>query len=81
MVALGFEVLLGSLTFTGSLMAFGKLQDLLPSGRSSTGARTSSTCSSSAAAVAIAAYLTVNPGTAGPVPGLRSCSAWCSASC
>ena len=30
MTALGFEVLLGSLTFTGSLMAFGKLQGFLP---------------------------------------------------
>jgi H+-translocating NAD(P) transhydrogenase subunit beta len=30
MTALGFEVLLGSLTITGSLMAFGKLQELLP---------------------------------------------------
>src|SRR5207247_6913018 len=28
--ALGLEVLLGFLTFTGSLMAFGKLQGLLP---------------------------------------------------
>ena len=31
MAALGFEVLLGSLTVTGALMAFGKLQELLPS--------------------------------------------------
>jgi H+-translocating NAD(P) transhydrogenase subunit beta len=30
MGALGFECLLGSLTFTGSLMAFGKLQGVLP---------------------------------------------------
>src|SRR5437868_15022276 len=30
MAFLCLEVLLGSLTFTGSLMAFGKLQDLLP---------------------------------------------------
>src|SRR5580700_11181630 len=29
-LALGFEVLLGSLTVTGSLMAFGKLQEILP---------------------------------------------------
>ncbi|MES2176562.1 MAG: NAD(P)(+) transhydrogenase (Re/Si-specific) subunit beta [Gemmatimonadota bacterium] len=30
MAALGFEVLLGSLTVTGALMAFGKLQELIP---------------------------------------------------
>ena len=30
MAALGFEVLLGALTVTGSFMAFGKLQELLP---------------------------------------------------
>ena len=31
MTAIGFEVLLGSLTVTGALMAFGKLQEILPS--------------------------------------------------
>ena len=31
MTALGFEVLFGSLTITGSLMAFGKLQELVKS--------------------------------------------------
>ncbi len=31
MAALGFEVMFGSLTITGSLMAFGKLQGLVPS--------------------------------------------------
>ncbi|HET7040754.1 MAG TPA: NAD(P)(+) transhydrogenase (Re/Si-specific) subunit beta, partial [Gemmatimonadales bacterium] len=30
MAALGFEVLFGSLTVTGSFMAFGKLQEILP---------------------------------------------------
>src|SRR5207244_9126972 len=30
MVPLGFEVIIGSLTFTGSLMAAAKLQELLP---------------------------------------------------
>ncbi|HEY0712290.1 MAG TPA: NAD(P)(+) transhydrogenase (Re/Si-specific) subunit beta, partial [Polyangia bacterium] len=30
MTAIGFEVMLGALTFTGSLMAFGKLQGVLP---------------------------------------------------
>ena len=30
MIALGFEVLFGALTVTGSLMAFGKLQEVLP---------------------------------------------------
>ena len=30
MIALGFEVLFGALTVTGSLMAFGKLQEILP---------------------------------------------------
>jgi NAD(P) transhydrogenase subunit beta len=31
MAALGFEILFGALTITGSLVAFGKLQELLPS--------------------------------------------------
>ena len=31
MAALGFEVMFGSLTITGSFMAFGKLQGFIPS--------------------------------------------------
>ena len=43
MVALVVETLLGFLTFTGSLMAIGKLQEMLPSGPSPTRTRTWST--------------------------------------
>ena len=40
MAALGFEVLFGALTVTGSFMAFGKLQELVTGRPSPTGART-----------------------------------------
>ena len=43
MAALGFEVMFGSLTITGSFMAFGKLQELIPGRRSPIAGRTSST--------------------------------------
>ena len=43
MTALGFEVVIGGLTFTGSLMAAAKLQELLPGAPSPTRARTSRT--------------------------------------
>ena len=64
--AIGAEVLLGFLTFTGSLMAAGKLQESAsPRGRSRTAARTSSTsrCSPSRS-------------LAGVVPGRRSRRSW-----
>ena len=48
MGALVLEVLLGFLTFTASLMAFGKLQEILPTRPSPGGARTSSISRSSA---------------------------------
>ena len=49
MIALVLETLLGFLTFTASLMAFGKLQEILPTGPSRTRARTLSTWESLAA--------------------------------
>ena len=41
MTAIGLEVVLGFLTFTGSLVAAGKLQGLIGTAPGSTGARTS----------------------------------------
>jgi len=62
MAALSLEVILGYLTFTGSLMAFGKLQDLLP-GRPIVYKRQNFTnLFLLAVAVAIGVYLVVNPG-------------------
>jgi proton-translocating NAD(P)+ transhydrogenase subunit beta len=62
MAALGIEVLLGFLTFTGSLMAFGKLQGLLP-GRPIVGPfQNVGNLTLLAAAVAIIALLVVDPG-------------------
>ena len=62
MVALTFEVLLGALTVTGSLMAFGKLQELLPSRPIVYRGHNAVNIALLAGAVAIGAYLTANPG-------------------
>jgi proton-translocating NAD(P)+ transhydrogenase subunit beta len=62
MGALGLEVLLGYLTFTGSLMAFGKLQGLLPTKPILYKGQNFVNLSVFAAAVGIAGYLVVNPG-------------------
>jgi NAD(P) transhydrogenase subunit beta len=62
MGALGFEVLLGSLTFTGSLMAFGKLQGILPGRPIVYRGQNVINLSLLAVAVALAAYLVVDPG-------------------
>jgi NAD(P) transhydrogenase subunit beta len=61
MGALGFEVLLGSLTFTGSLMAFGKLQGILPGRPIVYRGQNVMNLSLLAAAVALAVYLVVDP--------------------
>ncbi|MFY9614448.1 MAG: NAD(P)(+) transhydrogenase (Re/Si-specific) subunit beta [Candidatus Dormiibacterota bacterium] len=61
MGALGFEVLLGSLTFTGSLMAFGKLQGILPGRPIVYRGQNVINLSLLAVAVALAVYLVVDP--------------------
>jgi NAD(P) transhydrogenase subunit beta len=62
MGALGFEVLLGCLTFTGSLMAFAKLQGILPGRPIVYRGQNVINLSLLAVAVAVAAYLVVEPG-------------------
>ena len=61
MGALGFEVLLGCLTFTGSLMAFGKLQGILPGRPIVYRGQNVMNLALLAVAVALAAYLVYDP--------------------
>jgi NAD(P) transhydrogenase subunit beta len=68
MTALSFEVLFGFLTVTGSLMAFGKLQDLLPGRPIVYRGQNVVNATLFATAVGIAAYLVVNPSATGLFP-------------
>src|ERR687887_1381659 len=61
MAVLGIEVLLGYLTFTGSLMAFGKLQELIPTRPIVYRGQNVVNLSVLAAAVAIVVYLVAGP--------------------
>jgi NAD(P) transhydrogenase subunit beta len=61
MGVLALEVLLGFLTFTGSLMAFGKLQEILPTRPITYRGQNFVNLSLLALAVAIGIYLTVDP--------------------
>ena len=61
MGALTMEVLLGYLTFTGSLMAFGKLQELLPSRPLVYKGQNTVNLTLFAIAIAIGVYLVVDP--------------------
>lgn len=61
LTAIGFEVVLGYLTFTGSLMAFGKLQGLLPGKPILYKGQNFVNLGIFGASVAIAGYLVVNP--------------------
>jgi H+-translocating NAD(P) transhydrogenase subunit beta len=74
MTALALEVVLGFLTTTGSIMAFGKLQDLLPTRPIVYKGQNVVNLSIFGAAVAIAVYLVNNPGQTQLFP-------FCSASC
>src|SRR6202521_2903831 len=62
MAVISMEVILGSLTFTGSLMAAGKLQEILPQRPLTYKGQNFVNLSLLAASVAIAVYLVVNPG-------------------
>jgi NAD(P) transhydrogenase subunit beta len=62
MGVLALEVLLGSLTFTGSLVAFGKLQELIPSSIKGLPNQNAVNFSLLGAAVLCALWLIVNPG-------------------
>ncbi|GIV15760.1 MAG: NAD(P) transhydrogenase subunit beta [Armatimonadota bacterium] len=68
MAVLCFEVLLGFLTFTGSLMAFGKLQEIIPTRPIVYRGQNFVNLSVLAIAVAIGVYLTINPTQIGLFP-------------
>jgi NAD(P) transhydrogenase subunit beta len=68
MTALSFEVLLGFLTVTGSLMAFGKLQDILPGRPIIYRGQNVVNGTLFATAVGIALYLIVDPSATGLYP-------------
>jgi len=65
MGALALEVILGFLTFTASLMAFGKLQEILPQRPITYRGQNIVNMGILVAAVAIGAYLVVHPGSVG----------------
>ena len=71
MGALGIEVLLGALTFTGSLMAFGKLQEILPTRPIVYRGQNIMNLTILGLAIAIGIYLVVNPGAAHALPDLH----------
>ncbi len=61
MGALGFEVLFGGLTFTGSLMAFGKLQGFIPSRNITYPFQNQSNIAMFASALVILVVITIQP--------------------
>src|SRR4029078_12071608 len=61
MTATGAEVFLGSLTFTGSLMAFGKLQGILPGRPLTYPGQNASNVALLAIAVGLVIYVVIRP--------------------
>ncbi len=61
MGAVGFEVLLGAITFTGSLMAFGKLMGALPGRPQTFPGQNAMNLAILAASLGIVAFLTLDP--------------------
>jgi len=70
MAVLSLEVILGSLTFTGSLMAAGKLQEVLPQRPITYKGQNFVNLAVLASAIAVAAYLVVHPDRTGLFPVL-----------
>ena len=68
MVEIALEVIIGSLTFTGSLIAAGKLQEVLPQRPITYRGQNIVSLSVLAAAVGIALWLMFHPGSLAPVP-------------
>jgi NAD(P) transhydrogenase subunit beta len=65
MGTIGFEVFFGAVTFTGSLMAFGKLQELLPGRPMTFPKQNIITVGSIAVAIALIFFLVVSPTSTG----------------
>ena len=70
MSVLAIEVILGSLTFTGSLMAFGKLQELVPTRPVTYRGQNIINLSILALAIAVGVYLVIDPGATALFPVL-----------
>jgi len=70
MAVLSMEVILGSLTFTGSLMAAGKLQEVLPQRPLTYRGQNFVNLSLLAISIALAAYLVLHPGAKQLFPGM-----------
>ena len=80
--AIVVEVMLGFLTFTGSLMAAGKLQEVLPTRPITYATRTRATCCCSRSAVVAGRLPRLRQPDYWPaLPGRSSCCRWSSACC